>query len=113
MSDQTTTVADLKAAVRAFAVARDWDPFHSPKNVAMALACEAAELMEHFLWVEGDESRRRVKDSDRREAIADEVADVAGLVLQFCIQADIDLADAMRAKIARNALKYPAPEARS
>ncbi|VTS00309.1 nucleotide pyrophosphohydrolase [Tuwongella immobilis] len=110
MSDQTTTIADLKQAVRAFALARNWDPYHAPKNVAMALACEAAELMEHFLWLTPEESRAKAADPAHREAIADEVADVAGLVLQFCIQTGMDLATILQAKIEKNARKYPAPE---
>ena len=108
MTDETTTIAELKRAVRAFALARDWDPFHAPKNVAMALACEVAELMEHFLWLTGDESRARVQDPAHREAIADEVADIAGLVLQFCIQGDMDLTAIIQTKMIKNARKYPA-----
>ena len=108
MTDETTTIAELKQSVRAFALARDWDPFHTPKNVAMAMACEVAELMEHFLWLTGDESRSQVNDPAHREAIADEVADIAGLVLQFCIQGDMDLSAIMRNKMIKNARKYPA-----
>jgi len=107
--DDETTIATLKAAMRRFAVARDWDRFHSPKNLVMALACEVAELMEHFLWISEDESRQRVLDPVHREAIADELADVAGLVLQFSIHSDIDLTSAIREKLVKNEHKYPAP----
>src|SRR5262249_40666692 len=77
MSDATTTVAALKDAVRRFADERAWEPFHSPKNLAMGLAVEAAELMEHFLWVDSAASREVANDPARRAEVADELADVA------------------------------------
>jgi len=107
--DHDTTIATLKDAVRKFSLARDWDRFHSPKNLVMALACEVAELIEHFLWVTEDESRSIVLEPVKREAVSDELADVAGLVLQFSIQTGIDLASAIRSKMIKNELKYPAP----
>jgi len=107
--DHDTTIATLKDAVRKFSLARDWDRFHSPKNLVMALACEVAELIEHFLWVTEDEARSIVLEPVKREAVSDELADVAGLVLQFSIQTGIDLASAIRSKMIKNELKYPAP----
>jgi dCTP diphosphatase len=107
MSDAITTIGSLKDAVRAFAAERQWEPYHTPKNLSMALAAEVAELMEHFLWLTGEESRQACADPARREAIADELADVACLVLQFSVSSGIDLAEALRAKMAKNALKYP------
>ena len=112
MSDQSTTVQELKEAVRRFAAARGWDPYHSPKNLAMALAVEAAELMEHFLWVTEEESRRLVREGPARGAIADELADVAGLVLQFSRHSGIDVSEAVREKLRKNEAKYPAPTER-
>ena len=110
MADATTTVADLKARVRAFSLARDWDPFHSPKNLVMALACEVGELIEPFRWLTEAESRDRVvNDAAFREAVADELADVACLVAQVSIHTGIDLSDAVAAKMAKNEVKYPAP----
>ena len=107
MSDAIATIGSLKDAVRAFAAQRKWEPFHTPKNLSMALACEVAELMEHFRWLEGDESRLACFDPERREAIADELADVACLVFQFSIHSGIEIADAVRAKMVKNAVKYP------
>ncbi len=108
MPDASTTVAELKDAVRRFAAARLWEPYHSPKNLVMALACESAELTEHFLWQSAEESRRAVEDPLRREAIADELADVAGVLLNLSLNLGIDLSDAIAAKMAKNELKYPA-----
>jgi NTP pyrophosphatase (non-canonical NTP hydrolase) len=106
--DATTTIESLKVKLREFAQARQWEPYHTPKNISMALAAEVGELMEHFLWFTGDESRQACLDSAQREAIADELADVACLVLQFSINSGIDLSDAIEQKMKKNAVKYPA-----
>jgi NTP pyrophosphatase (non-canonical NTP hydrolase) len=110
MADDAVTLGVLKDAVRAFAAERQWEPFHTPKNLSMALAAEVAELMEHFLWLTGEESYAACHDLTKREAIADEVADVMNLVLQFSIHSGIDISDAFAHKIKKNALKYPAPQ---
>ncbi len=112
MSDATTTLATLKEAVRRFAEERDWGQFHSPKNLAMGLAVEAAELMEHFLWIEGPASRAVADDPARRADVADEMADVACYLLNMSNVLGIDLSAAIRAKIAKNALKYPVEKCR-
>jgi NTP pyrophosphatase (non-canonical NTP hydrolase) len=112
MADATTTLATLKDAVRRFAAERAWEPFHTPKNLAMGLAIEAAELMEHFLWVDGPASHAVAKDPARREGIADELADVANHLLNLCNVLDIDLSDAFQAKLVKNAVKYPAEQYR-
>ena len=107
MSDAATTVGSLKDAVRAFADERDWEKFHTPKNLSMAIAAEVAELMEHFLWLTGVESQQACDDPAKRDAIADELADVTVLVLNFSLRSGIDLSDAVRRKMAKNAVKYP------
>src|SRR5262245_32134126 len=76
MGDATSTLDELKSVVRTFVEERAWQPFHSPKNLAMGIAVEAAELMECFLWLDLPASYETVKDEDKREAIADEMADV-------------------------------------
>jgi NTP pyrophosphatase (non-canonical NTP hydrolase) len=91
---------------------REWEKFHSPKNLAMALVAEAAELMEHFLWVDGDASRAVVDEPGRRDAIADELADVAGVVFALCNALNLDLSDCVSAKMAKNELKYPVEKCR-
>jgi dCTP diphosphatase len=76
MPDDTITVSVLREAMRRFVAERNWEPFHSPKNLSMGAAVEAAELMEHFLWVDNEASRHVVQDAKKREQIADEMADV-------------------------------------
>ena len=112
MPDQTTTISTLRDAMRAFVRERDWEQFHSPKNLAMALSAEAAELMEHFLWMENAESRAVAADPARRREIVDEIADVLGVCLALSNALDLDLSDAFLDKMARNVLKYPADRAR-
>ena len=81
MPDTTTTVQELREAMARDVRERDWEQFHSPKNLAMALSAEAAELMEHFLWMENAESRAVAADPARRREIVDEIADVLGVML--------------------------------
>jgi NTP pyrophosphatase (non-canonical NTP hydrolase) len=111
MADADTTVATLKEMVRRFAAERSWEPYHSPKNLAMGLAVEAAELMEHFLWVESEASRQVVQDAGKLAEIGEELADVANHLFNLCNVLGIDLSDAFRVKLVKNALKYPAPPA--
>src|SRR5262249_5336816 len=108
MADATTTVAQLRDAWRQFVAERDWEQFHSPKNLVMGLAVEAAELMEHFLWVENTASREVVRRPVTVAQVADEMADVAGYLLALTNALGMDLSDAIAAKMAKNALKYPA-----
>jgi dCTP diphosphatase len=110
MPDATTTIATLREAVRRFNTERHWEPYHSPKNLAMGLACEAAELMEHFLWVDCELSRAVVHDAAKLSAVADELADVACHLLNLTNALGLDLSDALGAKMVKNAAKYPAPQ---
>jgi dCTP diphosphatase len=112
MPDSTTTVARLREAMARFVAEREWEQFHSPKNLAMALAAEAAELMEHFLWIDNDASRALVRDPAQRGAIADEIADVAGVIFALCNALDLELSDAVASKMSRNVLKYPVEKCR-
>jgi NTP pyrophosphatase (non-canonical NTP hydrolase) len=112
MGDATTTLATLKDAVRQFAAERAWEPFHSPKNLSMGLAVEAAELMEHFLWLDAAASYTVTADPVKRTAVADEMADVANYLLNLSNVLGIDLSEAITTKMAKNALKYPADEYR-
>ena len=108
MADNATSVEALKDLVRRFVAERAWEPYHSPKNLAMGLAVEAAELMEHFLWVDADASRQVVQDPVKLAAVAEELADVACHVLNLSNVLGLDLSEAIRAKLVKNALKYPA-----
>lgn len=109
MADATTTVGALKDAAGAFAAQRQWEPYHTPKNLAMALACEVGELLEPFRWLTGEESVAACRDPATRAAIADEVADVFNLLMLFSRHSGIDVSEAVTAKLAKNAEKYPPP----
>ncbi len=108
MSDATTPVADLKEGMRRFAEARDWEPYHSPKNLVMALASEVGELCTEFRWLTAEESRTVAADPGKREAVADELADIANIIFLLSVHTGIDLSDAVRAKMVKNEIKYPA-----
>ncbi|MHB1424316.1 MAG: nucleotide pyrophosphohydrolase [Gemmataceae bacterium] len=112
MPDNTTTVATLRQSMARFVAERDWEQFHSPKNLAMALVAEAAELMEHFLWIDNDASRTLVQDPVQLAPIADEIADAAGVIFALCNALGLDLSDAVASKMSRNVRKYPVEKCR-
>jgi dCTP diphosphatase len=110
--DKDTTIDDLRRLVGQFVRERNWDQFHTPKNLVMALAIEAAELMEHFQWLTPDESAALRLQSDQLAEVADELADVACYALALCNALEIDLSTAVRGKMLKNAQKYPAEQFR-
>jgi NTP pyrophosphatase (non-canonical NTP hydrolase) len=112
MTDASTTTGELKARVLAFAREREWEQFHSPKNLSMALAAEAGELMEHFLWATSEASHGVAADPAKRTRIAEELADVVIYALEFANATQLDLAAAIEAKMQANARKYPVEKAR-
>ncbi len=112
LTDATATVAQLRSRLAGFVRERDWEQFHAPKNLSMALAAEAGELMEHFLWATPEESRTRSQDPAHRAKIAEELADVVIYALEFANATGIDVAAAIEAKIEANAKKYPVAKAR-
>ena len=112
MPDTTTTVRELRDAMGAFVHERNWEQFHSPKNLVMGLSVEAAELMEHFLWIENAASRGVVTNPGKLGEIADEMADVTCYLLALCNTLGIDLSEAVRAKLVKNAVKYPVEKCR-
>jgi NTP pyrophosphatase (non-canonical NTP hydrolase) len=112
LTDAETTLAELKTRVLAFAKERDWEQFHAPKNLSMALAAEAGELMEHFLWADPAASREIVHDIAKRKKIEEEIADVVIYALEFANVTGIDVAAVIEAKMKANALKYPVEKAR-
>lgn len=107
MNDTIHDLTTLRAALRDFAAARDWRQYHTPKNLAMAMIVEAAELVEHFQWATPEESLK--PSADKLAEIRDEVADTLIYLVELADVLDIDLIAAARDKIAKNALKYPAP----
>jgi NTP pyrophosphatase (non-canonical NTP hydrolase) len=104
------TLDDLKQALRLFAQERDWEQFHSPKNLAMALGVEVAELAEHFQWLTQQESLRL--SPDKQHAVRQELADILIYLVRLADRLDIDLLEAAEDKMAVNAEKYPAEESR-
>lgn len=112
LTDSATTVSELKSHILAFVRERDWEQFHSPKNLSMALAAEAGELMEHFLWATPDQSRAVASDPAKRGKIADELADVVIYAIEFANMTGLDLSASIQAKMAANAKKYPVEKAK-
>ena len=115
MSDETASrrldcIQSLRNKLRAFAEERDWNQFHSPKNLAMALSVEAAELMEHFQWISEADSLSLSRE--KRDEIGEELADVFLYLIRLSDKLDIDLAAAAEEKMSINASKYPIHKAR-
>jgi dCTP diphosphatase len=107
-----STVAKLVAAVCRFRDDRDWQQFHTPKNLAAAIAIEAAELQERFLWKTDAEVDRDLADAAKKAGVADEIADVVMFAMLLSDRIGIDLAEAIAAKLAANERKYPVKLAR-
>jgi NTP pyrophosphatase (non-canonical NTP hydrolase) len=110
MSDANTTLRDLKERMAAFVAEREWQQFHTPKNLSMSIAIEAAELMEHFQWLTVEESKNL---SD--EALADigeELADIVIYALSLSNALDLDLSETILAKMDKNIRKYPKEKVR-
>ena len=107
MSD---SIADLTSRIRAFVAARDWEQFHNPKDMAVAIAAEAGELMQHFVWQQPDQIETRA--AEKRDEIASEIADVGILLFEMADLLGLKLGEVMEAKIARNEVRYPAEKSR-
>jgi dCTP diphosphatase len=107
MSD---SIAELTDRIRTFVAAREWQQFHNPKDMAVAIAAEAGELLQHFVWQQPDQVERRA--DERRDEIASEIADVGILLFEMADLLGMNLGEVMEAKIARNEHRYPADKAR-
>lgn len=105
--DEQTTVQELRQNVHEFVAARNWYQYHTPKHLAMSIAIEAAEIMEHFQWLTVAESQQLLADPHKRADVADEVADVLIYCLSFANATGIDLSQAIRTKLARNETRFP------
>lgn len=103
-------LTDLRLELRRFAAERDWEQFHSPKNLAMALSVEAAELLEHFQWLSDTESS--ALSPETRAKVSEELADVLLYLVRLADKLDVDLTVAASEKLKLNATKYPADKAR-
>jgi len=109
-NDKKITVQELKDAVGTFVSDREWQQFHSPKNLSMAIVLEAAELMEIFRFMSCQESKLELEA--QREKVAFELADITIATLSFCNLYNIDLSDAIQKKLIHNAQKYPIDKAK-
>jgi NTP pyrophosphatase (non-canonical NTP hydrolase) len=105
-----SSIDDLRERLREFAAEREWDQFHTPKNLSMALIAEAAELVEHFQWVEGAQSH--LLEERVRPSVEEELADIFIYLVRLADKLEIDLYRAAERKIAINARKYPADKVR-
>lgn len=105
--DSTTTIADLKELVRGFIAERDWGKKQASKNLAMSIAIEAAELMEHFQWQENGEGQQLLADPAAKAEIGEELADILVYCFSFALQADLDISDIVRSKMEKNAGRFP------
>ncbi len=105
-AERADSLIALKGLLRKFTEERDWEQFHSPKNLAMALSVEASELLEHFQWMPDEASARLTED--KRTQVGEELADVLLYLVRLADKLDIDLEQAANEKIRKNALKYPA-----
>ena len=103
-------ISELQEALRRFAAERDWEQFHTPKNLAMSLSIEAAEVLEHFQWLTDEQSRNLRPEV--REQVGHEIADVFLYLLQLADQLQIDPLTAAEEKLALNAAKYPVEKAK-
>jgi NTP pyrophosphatase (non-canonical NTP hydrolase) len=101
------TLDDLRERLRVFAAERDWEQFHTPKNLAMSVAIEAAEIMEHFQWLTPEQGANLDPVANRE--VAHEIADVLLYLVRLADVMGIDMLAAAREKIELNALKYPVP----
>jgi NTP pyrophosphatase (non-canonical NTP hydrolase) len=110
LNRKINSVEELRDRLRLFAAEREWDQFHTPKNLSMALIAEAAELVEHFQWVDGSSSH--LLDEKVRPSVEEEIADIFIYLVRISDKLGIDLYAAAERKIAINARKYPADRVR-
>ena len=104
-TDEQTTVSELRQLMAQFVAERDWGQFHSPKNLAMSMAIEASELMEHFQWLTNEQAEEI--DAAVRHEVGEELADVVCYAMSLANSLDIDIASAVFQKMEKNRLKYP------
>ena len=107
MSDKQTTMQEIRSLIDSFADERDWQQFHSPKNLSMSISIEAAELMELFQWLSLEDAKKVMESGKTRDNAIDEIADVLIYAFAFCIRNNIDISDAIRQKMKKNIKKYP------
>jgi dCTP diphosphatase len=108
--DDHTTLADLRRRVAEFIAARDWEQFHTPRNLSASIAIEAAELLEHFQWLIDEQAEAAMQDAKKRAAVADELADVVIYALSLANTLNVDVSETVLGKLERNEERFPATE---
>jgi dCTP diphosphatase len=111
MIDEKTTISELKELVRTFSQERDWEQFHHPKDLGVALACEVGEVLEHFRYRSNEAIAAALDDTDRRRELAHELADCLWLLLRLADVCRVDLASSLSEKVELAAVKYPIDQA--
>ena len=112
VNDDTAHVADLKAQIRQFVAERDWDQYHFPKDLAIGLSIEAAEVLEHFRFRSNEECATRLEDPEFRRCVGHELADVLYFVLLMCANLGLDATRMLEEKLAVSSKQYPVESAR-
>ena len=107
MADETTTLAHLRRRVAEFVAARDWEQFHTPRNLSVSIAIEAAELLECFQWLTDEQAMAAVRDKAQQAAIADELADVLIYGLSLANALGVDVSTIVLDKLERNERRFP------
>ena len=111
-TDADSTISQLKSEVQQFISDRDWEQFHDPKNVAMALASEVGELLDLFRWVRSEKSFQVLEDEEMRTAVRMELADITMFLVDLASICEIDLTESVSEKMKINASRYPVEKAR-
>ncbi len=112
LNDTSTTVSQLKAQIKEFVHERDWDQFHLPKDLAIGLAIEASEVLEHFRFRSNEEIKQRLTDPAFRQDLGHELADVLYFTLLMCANLDMDASQMLDEKLALSRQRYPIDQAR-
>jgi len=112
MNDRTTKISQLKALVGKFVRERDWEKFHSPKNLAMSISIEAAELMEIFQWFDTKEAASLLNKPEKAEHVKEEMADILIYLISFCNLYKIDMSDIVADKLRKNKTRFPVKNVR-
>ena len=107
MDDRITTITELKKIVEDFVKERDWSQFHNPKNLSMALAIEASELMDIFKWNTNQECESMMSEKNTRQDATDELADIIIYAIAFANRNNINISNAIDQKMIKNRIKYP------
>ena len=107
MNDAKTTIEEMKQKLRKFVSERDWNEFHTPKDLSMAIATEAAEIMEHFRFRNGEVLKEYLADEENKRELSYEMADVLSFLVRMADELNVDLAAALREKLQKNSKRYP------